>query len=174
MQFNNSSSGDIARSRSRNARVNDRPKHEIHLMEIQWKQWRPCLRHRSPAIRAAPMSVLARSIKHALNVAVQRSHDADPREHRWLSQFGDRPQALNRGLPTTRCTMPRERTVRDLRRRFNFGCTRLQSAAALLDEASADCMLCLFSKEKMGEGRQKRRHDADKQNGSCCASPSDA
>jgi len=128
-------------------------------------------------LAAAPMMILPIRIEHALNMAVQGSHDADPREHRWPSQFGDRHQALNRGLPTTRCTMPREgreRTARDLRRRFNFGCTRLQFAAALLDEASADCMLCLFSKEKMGEGRQRRRHDADKQNGSCCASPSDA
>src|SRR5258707_4564075 len=40
-----------------------------------------------------------------------------------------------------RCHARAERTARDLRRRFNFGCTRLQSAAALLDEASADCML---------------------------------
>jgi len=31
-----------------------------------------------------------------------------------------------------------------------------------------------FFKETMGEGRQRRRHDADKQNGPCCASPSDA
>ncbi len=54
------------------------------------------------------MGVLGRWIKHVLNVAVQRSHDADPREHRWPSQFGDRHQALNRGLPTTRHTMPRE------------------------------------------------------------------
>jgi hypothetical protein len=59
-------------------------------------------------LAAAPMMILPIRIEHALNMAVQGSHDADPREHRWPSQFGDRHQALNRGLPTTRCTMPRE------------------------------------------------------------------
>src|SRR5712672_2185787 len=102
-------------------------------------------------LAAAPMMILPIRIEHALNMAVQGSHDADPREYRWPSQFGDRHQALNRGLPT--CHARAERTARDLRRRFNFGCTRLQSAATLLDQASAGCMLCLFSKEKMGEGR---------------------
>src|SRR5258705_13957204 len=59
-------------------------------------------------LAAAPMMILPIWIEHALNMAVQGSHYAHPRENRWPSQFGDRHQALNRGLPTTRCTMPPE------------------------------------------------------------------
>jgi hypothetical protein len=35
----------------------------------------------------------------AFGFGLQRPHDADPREHRWPSQFRDQHQALDRGLP---------------------------------------------------------------------------
>ena len=107
-------------------------------------------------LAAAPMMILPIRIEHALNMAVQGSYDTDPREHRWPSRnsaTGIRLSIAACRRLVARCHARAERTARDLRRRFNFGCTRLQFAAALLDEASADCMLCLFSKEKMGEGR---------------------
>jgi len=48
---------------------------------------------------ASPMLVFPRRVEHAFDVAVQRSHDANSRKHRWPSQFRDQHQALNRGLP---------------------------------------------------------------------------
>jgi hypothetical protein len=46
--------------------------------------------------------VLPIRIKHALNVSVQCSHDADAREHRRASQFRDQQKRLHRGLPFVR------------------------------------------------------------------------
>jgi hypothetical protein len=46
------------------------------------------------------MGVFAIGIEHALDVAVQRSHDANVREHRWAAvAFGDQDQGFYRGLP---------------------------------------------------------------------------
>jgi hypothetical protein len=47
----------------------------------------------------SPMGVFPRRIEHALNVTVQRSHDTDPREHRWSALFRDQQQRFHRGLP---------------------------------------------------------------------------
>jgi hypothetical protein len=38
-----------------------------------------------------------RRVEHTLNVAVQGSHDANSRKHRWPSQFRYQHQAFNRG-----------------------------------------------------------------------------
>jgi hypothetical protein len=59
-------------------------------------------------LAASPVMVFPIRIERALDVAIQCPHDADARGHRRPSQFGDRHQALNRGLPMTRCTMQRE------------------------------------------------------------------
>jgi len=48
---------------------------------------------------ASPMLVLPRRVEHTFNAAVQGSHDANSRKHRWPSQFRGQHQALNRGLP---------------------------------------------------------------------------
>ena len=45
------------------------------------------------------MLVFARRIGHALDVAVQRSHDADAREQRGPVLFCDQQQRFHRGLP---------------------------------------------------------------------------
>jgi hypothetical protein len=45
------------------------------------------------------MFVFARRIEHALDVAVQRSHDADAREHRRSVLLGDQQERFHRGLP---------------------------------------------------------------------------
>src|SRR5258706_4961316 len=48
---------------------------------------------------AAPMMLFAIWIKHVLNVAVQCSHDADPREHRRPARCRDQDQSLHCRLP---------------------------------------------------------------------------
>src|SRR5258705_10947804 len=106
-------------------------------------------------LAAAPMMILPIWIEHALNMAVQGSRDADPREHRSPSQFGDRHQALNRGLPTTRCTMPREGREDSSRPKAPFQ-FRLHEAsicrgAPWMRLRPTACFV-FFSKEKMGEG----------------------
>jgi hypothetical protein len=46
------------------------------------------------------MLVLARRIKHPLDVTVRGSHDADARHHRRAAvAFGDQDQRFDRGLP---------------------------------------------------------------------------
>jgi hypothetical protein len=45
------------------------------------------------------MRVFAVLIEDALYVAVQRSHDADPRKHRWPVPLDHQHQGLDRGLP---------------------------------------------------------------------------
>src|SRR5258708_35329393 len=45
------------------------------------------------------MLFLARRIKHPLDVAVQCSHDADPREHHRAAVRRDQDQRLHRVLP---------------------------------------------------------------------------
>lgn len=45
------------------------------------------------------MLVFARRVKHALDVPVDRSHDADAREQRWPVLFCDQQQRFQRGLP---------------------------------------------------------------------------
>jgi hypothetical protein len=45
------------------------------------------------------MRVLAIEIKHALDVAVQGSHDANPGKHRRPAQLRDQHQAFYRGSP---------------------------------------------------------------------------
>ncbi len=45
------------------------------------------------------MMILARGVEHALNVAVQRSHDADARKHRRPARCRDQDQGFHRGLP---------------------------------------------------------------------------
>ena len=47
----------------------------------------------------SPMRVLAVGIEHALDVAVQRPHDADPCEHRRPARGRDQDQRLHRSLP---------------------------------------------------------------------------
>jgi hypothetical protein len=44
----------------------------------------------------APASAFAIGVKHALDVTVQRSHDADPREHRRTSERCDQHQRFHR------------------------------------------------------------------------------
>ena len=45
------------------------------------------------------MCLFARAIEHALNVPIQRLHDADARKHRWPVKFCDQQQRFDRGLP---------------------------------------------------------------------------
>jgi len=45
------------------------------------------------------MMVFTIRIEHSLNVAVQRPHDADPREHRRATRCRDQDQGFHRGLP---------------------------------------------------------------------------
>ena len=45
------------------------------------------------------MLVFARRVKHALDVPVDRFHDADAREQRWPVLFCDQQQRFHRGLP---------------------------------------------------------------------------
>jgi hypothetical protein len=45
------------------------------------------------------MLVLARRIKHPLDVPVQGPHHADPREHGWPAMFRDQQQRLHCGKP---------------------------------------------------------------------------
>jgi hypothetical protein len=45
------------------------------------------------------MMILARRIKHPLDVTVQGSHDADAREHRRAVLVDDQKQGLDRSLP---------------------------------------------------------------------------
>jgi hypothetical protein len=45
------------------------------------------------------MMILPILIKHALNVAVQRSHNADPRKHRRAARRRDQDQSLHSSLP---------------------------------------------------------------------------
>ena len=54
-----------------------------------------------------PMMVFAIGIEHALDVAVQRSHDADAREHRRAAR--DQDQGFHSGLPLRRLTGARGR-----------------------------------------------------------------
>jgi hypothetical protein len=50
----------------------------------------------------SPMRFLARRIGHALNVAVQRPHDADARKHRWSAVRRDQDKGLHCRLPLLR------------------------------------------------------------------------
>src|ERR1700686_2931589 len=45
------------------------------------------------------MRLLARWIEHPLDVTVQRSNDADAREHRWTVMFCNQQKRPHRGLP---------------------------------------------------------------------------
>jgi hypothetical protein len=51
------------------------------------------------------MMVLARWIKHPLDVTVQRPHDPDPRQHRRAAALGDQQQRLRRSLPLPRLVL---------------------------------------------------------------------
>jgi hypothetical protein len=46
-----------------------------------------------------PVRILPRRIEHALDVAVQRFHDANASEHRRAAEIGNEYQRLNRGPP---------------------------------------------------------------------------
>jgi hypothetical protein len=45
------------------------------------------------------MRLFARRVEHPLDVTVQRSNDADAREHRWTVMFCNRQKRPHRGLP---------------------------------------------------------------------------
>jgi hypothetical protein len=45
------------------------------------------------------MLVLSRRVEHPLDVTVQRSNDADAREHRWTVMFCNQQKRPHRGLP---------------------------------------------------------------------------
>ncbi len=45
------------------------------------------------------MSLLPFGVKQALDVAIQRSHDADPRKHGWPSALGNKNKGFHCGLP---------------------------------------------------------------------------
>ena len=45
------------------------------------------------------MLVLSRRVEHALDVPIQRSHDADPRKHRRPAKRCDQDQRFHRRLP---------------------------------------------------------------------------
>jgi hypothetical protein len=45
------------------------------------------------------MVVFAIGIEHALDVSIQRPHDADARHHRAAVAFGDQDQRFDRNLP---------------------------------------------------------------------------
>jgi hypothetical protein len=56
--------------------------------------------HRSRQLALSPMMLFAIRIEHALDVTVQRQHDANPRKHRRTAvAFGDQDQRLDRSLP---------------------------------------------------------------------------
>ena len=38
-------------------------------------------------------------VEYALNVSIERLHDADPRHHRWVARLGDQDQGFHRCLP---------------------------------------------------------------------------
>jgi hypothetical protein len=50
-------------------------------------------------LRASPMLVLARRIEHPLDMAIQRPHDADAREHRRAAERRDEDQGFHCCLP---------------------------------------------------------------------------
>jgi hypothetical protein len=45
------------------------------------------------------MRLFARRVEHPLDVTVQRSNDADAREHRWTVMFCNQQKRPHRGLP---------------------------------------------------------------------------
>jgi hypothetical protein len=45
------------------------------------------------------MLVLSRRVEHAFDVTIQRSHDADAREHCWPVMFCNQQKRRHRGLP---------------------------------------------------------------------------
>jgi hypothetical protein len=45
------------------------------------------------------MRLFARRVEHPLDVTVQRSDDADAREHRWAVMFCNQQKRPHRGLP---------------------------------------------------------------------------
>jgi hypothetical protein len=45
------------------------------------------------------MSLFPRRIEDALDVPIQRSHDAYPRKHRWPTMLRNEKQSFHRGLP---------------------------------------------------------------------------
>jgi hypothetical protein len=51
------------------------------------------------------MKLFARRFEHALAEAVQRSHDADPRQHRRAVALGTEQQCLGRRLPFRRLVL---------------------------------------------------------------------
>jgi hypothetical protein len=53
-------------------------------------------------LATSPMMLFARRINHPLEVTVQGSHDAYPRQHRRAAALGDQQQRLRRGLPFRR------------------------------------------------------------------------
>jgi len=56
------------------------------------------------------MCLFPRTIKHPFSVAVQRSHDADPREHRWPAGRSDQDQDFHCSLPFRRCVLDRRKS----------------------------------------------------------------
>src|SRR5258706_15530763 len=82
-------------------------------------------------LAAAPMMILPIRIEHALNMAFKalmtpiRANIVGLRN----SATGIRLSIAACRRLVARCHARAERTVHNLRRRFNFGCTRLQSAA---------------------------------------------
>ena len=48
------------------------------------------------------MRLFAVGIEHALDVAVQSSHDADARKHRWAAVLRDQDQGFHCRLPLRR------------------------------------------------------------------------
>jgi hypothetical protein len=51
------------------------------------------------------MLVFAIGVENSLDAAVQRSHDADARKHRWPAERHDEDQGFHRGLPFRRLVL---------------------------------------------------------------------
>jgi len=47
----------------------------------------------------SPMVAFPLGVEYALNVSIERLHDADPRHHRWVARLGDQDQGFHRCLP---------------------------------------------------------------------------
>src|ERR1700676_3152713 len=69
------------------------------------------------------MRLFARRVKHPLDVMVQRSNDADAREHRWTVMFCNQQKRPHRGLPfgTMFCLGPITSVLAPLRHADRLG-----------------------------------------------------
>ena len=95
-------------------------------------------RHWSLHLPLSPMVVLPIRIKHALNAAAQRPHNADAREHRWSAYCRHQDESFHSALPRGSSSAGSRQRLFSIIAKMNF--EKMQ--------ALSNCHFCSFEPER--------------------------